>query len=85
MARKLEVSISRESIRRYVIDAARKLRESLINGLKGKIVFIKMDKATRQLRTFLGINVKYYDKNKVKLVVKILICADTEKRHRPTR
>ena len=46
MARKLGVSISRESIRRYVIDAASKMRESLINDLKGKVIFIKMDNAT---------------------------------------
>ena len=46
MARKLGVSISRESIRRYVIDAVTKMRESLINNLKGKVIFIKMDNAT---------------------------------------
>ena len=62
MARKLGVSVSRESIRRYVLDAANKMRESLINDLKGKLVFIKMDAATRQLRSFLGINVQYFDK-----------------------
>ena len=81
MARKLGVSISRESIRRYVVDAANKMRESLINDLKGKLLFIKMDSATRQFRSFLGINVQYYDKNKDKSVVKMLACANTEKRH----
>ena len=30
-AQKLGVSVSRESIRRYVLDAANKMRESLIN------------------------------------------------------
>ena len=55
MARKLGVSISRESIRRYVglVDAANKMRQSLINDLKGKLLFIKMDSATRQFRSFL--------------------------------
>ena len=81
MARKLAVSISRESIRRYVVDAANKMRESLINDLKGKLLFIKMDSATRQFRSFLGINIQYYDKNKDKSVVKMLACANTEKRH----
>ena len=78
---KIRVSISRESIRRYVIDAANKMRKSLINDMKGKLVLIKMDNATRQLRTFLGINVQHYNKNKGKSVVKMLACADTEKRH----
>ena len=81
MARKLGLSISRESIRRYVVDAANKMRESLINDLKGKLLFIKMDSATRQFRSFLGINIQYYDKNKDKSVVKVLACANTEKRH----
>ena len=81
MTRKLGVFISRESIRRYVVNAANKMRESLINDLKGKLVFIKKDSATRQLRSFLGINVQYYDKNKDKSVVKMLACANTEKRH----
>ena len=49
MAQKLGVSFSRESIRRYVLDATNKIRESLINDLKGKLVFIKIDAATRQL------------------------------------
>ena len=81
MVRKLGVSISRESIGRYVVDAANEMRESLINNLKGKLLFIKMDSATRQFRSILGINVQYYDKNKDKSVVKMLACANTEKRH----
>ena len=81
ITRKLGVSISRESIRRYVVDAANKMRESLINDLKDKLLFIKMDSATRQFRSFLGINVQYYDKNKDKSEVKMLACANIAKRH----
>ena len=55
--------------------------ESLINDLKGKFTFIKMDAATRQLRSFLGINVQYFDKNKGKSVVKTLARADAEKKN----
>ena len=81
MIRKLGVSISRESIRRYVVDVVNKMRQSLINDLQGKLVFIKMGSTTRQLRSFLGINVQYCDKNKDKSVAKMLACANTEKRH----
>ena len=56
------------------------MRESSINDFQGKLVFIKMDSATRQLRSFLGINVQYDDKNKDQSVVKMLACANTEKR-----
>ena len=80
MARKLGVSVSRKSILRYVLDAANKMRDSWINDLKGKPVFIKMNAATRQLQSFFVINVQYFDKNKEKSVVKKLACADTEKK-----
>ena len=72
MAGKLGVSVSRKSIRRYVLDAAHKMRESLINELKGKLAFTKTEAATRQLRSFLGINIRYFDKNQGKSVVKML-------------
>ena len=38
MARKLSMSLSREFIRRYVIDAANLARDALITKLKGKLV-----------------------------------------------
>ena len=40
MARKLSVSLSCESIRRYVIDAANLVRDALFTKLKGKLVYI---------------------------------------------
>ena len=56
-AQKLGVSLSRESIRKFVIDAANQMKDSLKNDLKGKLIFVKMNCATRQLRSFLGVNV----------------------------
>ena len=56
-AQKLGVSLSRESIRKFVIDVANQMKDSLKNDLKGKLIFVKMDCATRQLRSFLGVNV----------------------------
>ena len=38
MARRLEVLLSRESIRRFVMDAANRMRDALIRDLKGKLV-----------------------------------------------
>ena len=63
-AQKLGVSLSRESIRKFVIDAANQMKGSLKNDLKGKLIFVKMDCATRQLRSFFGINVQYYNEKK---------------------
>ena len=81
MVRKLSVSFSHESICPYVVDAANLARDALITKLKGKLVYIKIDGATRQLRSFLGINVQYYDESESEAVVKTLTCADSEKKH----
>ena len=78
--RKLNVSLSGESISRLVLDAANRMRESLKKDLKGKLVYIITDGATRQLRSFLGINVQYYCEREKKVVVKTLACADTERK-----
>ena len=81
IARKLNVSLSRESIPRLVLDAANRMRKSLKKDLKGKLVYIKTDRATRQLSIFLGTNVQYYCEREKKVVVKTLACADTDKKH----
>ena len=78
---KLGVSLSRESIRKFVVDAANQMKGSLKNDLKGKLIFVKMDCATRQLRSFLGINVQYYNERKKQTEIKTLACADTERKH----
>ena len=70
MARKLGVSLSREPIRRFVMNAVNRMRDALIKDLKGKLVYIKMDGATRQSRSFLGINVQYYNETRKKQLLK---------------
>ena len=56
-----------------------------MKNIEGQLVYIKMDGATRQMRSFLGINVQYYDKTKNKTVIKMLACADTEGKHTSQR
>ena len=46
-AQKLGVSLSIESIRKFVIDAANQ-KDLLKNDLKGKLLFVKMDCVTTQ-------------------------------------
>lgn len=48
MARKLSVSLERESIRKLVIEEAIKQKEELKESLKGRFVFLKMDSCTSQ-------------------------------------
>ena len=69
-AQKLGVSLSRESIRKFVIDAANQMKDSFKNDLKGKLIFVKMDCTTRQLRSLLGINVQYYNERKKQTEIK---------------
>ena len=57
------------------------MKNSLNNDLKGKLIFVKMDCATRQLRSFFGINVQYYNERKKQTEIKTLACVDIERKH----
>ena len=73
---KFGVSLSRESILKFVIDGANQMKDSLKNDLKRKLNFVIMDCATRQLRSFFGINVQYYNERKKQTEIKTLACVD---------
>ena len=65
-----KLGVSRESICKFVIEAANQMKDSLKNDLKGKLIFVKMDCATRQLRSFFGIDVQYYSERKKQTEIK---------------
>ena len=58
------------------------MKDSSKNDLIGKLIFVKMGCATRQLRSFLDINVQYYkERKKERNRIKTLACVDTERKH----
>ncbi|KAM4053246.1 LOW QUALITY PROTEIN: uncharacterized protein ACNLHF_005976 [Anomaloglossus baeobatrachus] len=80
MARKLGVSLERESIRKLVIEEAFKQKEELKKTLKGRFLFLKMDACTRHRVNYFAINVRLVcDKNEI--VTKTLAVKDTKAHH----
>ena len=81
MAEKLNVSLSRDCIRGYVMDLGRIERTKLSNDLKGKPLYVKLDCATRQKTNYLGINIQYCDSERNEAVIKTLCVRDTYSKH----
>ncbi|XP_073521308.1 protein MIS12 homolog isoform X1 [Phyllobates terribilis] len=80
MARKLGVSLERESIRKLVIEEALNQKEDLKKTLKRRFVFLKMDACTRHRVNYFAINVRYVCDNN-KIVTKTLAVKDTKAHH----
>ena len=79
-ALKVGVSLDRDAVKEYVINAAEKLKIDLKNELKGKFLFLKLDCATRIQTNYLGVNVRYIDSEN-KAVTKTLMLVDTKSEH----
>ena len=58
MAEKLKVSLDKDQIRHYVIEAARMERERLQKELKGSYFYLKFDCATRIRVNYLAVNIR---------------------------
>ncbi|XP_073501668.1 uncharacterized protein [Phyllobates terribilis] len=80
MARKLGVSLGRESIRKLVIEEALKQKEDLKKTLKRRFTFLKMDACTCHRVNYFAINVRYVCDNK-EIVTKPLAVKDTKAHH----
>ena len=80
MARKLGVSLERQSIRKLILEEAKNEREELQKTLKGRFMFIKMDAATRHRVNYFVINARFVDENK-KMVTQTLGVKDTKAHH----
>ncbi|KAL8203028.1 UNVERIFIED_CONTAM: hypothetical protein K2H54_036077 [Gekko kuhli] len=80
MAKKLGVSLERESIRKLIIEEAKRKKEELQEVLKGCFVFLKMDACTRHRVNYFAINVRFVDENN-KTITRTLGLKDTQAHH----
>ncbi|KAM9330121.1 LOW QUALITY PROTEIN: uncharacterized protein PAF06_009560 [Gastrophryne carolinensis] len=80
MAKKLGVSLERESIRKLIIEEAQCKKEELQKVLKGRFVFLKMDACTRHRVNYFAINVRFVDENN-KTITRTLGLKDTQAHH----
>lgn len=79
MAENLKVSLSHDAIRQLVFDRFKQEKKNLSAIVSKKLIYLKMDAATRLTHNFLGINVQYYEDGKIE--VKTLAVLDTKGQH----
>lgn len=80
MAEKLHVSLDRDQIRSYVILAAKAEKERLKEELRGKFLYLKFDCATRIRTNYLGLNIRYVNKDKLPTTSTLKV-VDTQSQH----
>ena len=83
LADKLHVSLDRNQIRSYVILAAKAEKERLREDVRGKFVYLKFDCATRIRTNYLGLNVRYVNKDKLPTTSTLKV-VDTRSQHTAT-
>ena len=59
MARKVNVSLDRDSVRDLIMNAAASKRAEIREELSGLPLYVKIDGCTRHNRTFVGVNVQF--------------------------
>ena len=67
LAKKSKIPIDRKGVRDFVVDFAKKKRQVLAKILAGKLVYLLVDGATRQFRTFIAINVVFFHEGKLEM------------------
>ena len=80
LAGKLNVSLNRESVRSLVMSEYKNQKNTLKEAVKGKLVHLKMDAATRHRTNYFAINIRFVDGNS-KPVTKTLCVCDTKNNH----
>ena len=80
IAAKYGISLDKDNVRKLVTDKAKKEKENLRQELKGKLVFLKMDGATRHRVNYFAINVRFVN-SKAEATTKTLVIKDTKSHH----
>ena len=74
------MSLDKDQVRKYIIDAAKAMKIAMKEDLKGKLVYLKFDAATRIRVNYLGLNVRYMSNEQS--ITKTLAVVDTLCEHK---
>ena len=74
------MSLDKDQVRKYIIDAAKAMKIVMKEDLKGKLVYLKFDAATRIRVNYLGLNVRYMSNEQS--ITKTLAVMDTLCEHK---
>lgn len=80
LASSVGLSLHRDNVRKFVISAADNLKAELKKDLEGKLVYVKVDCATRIRTSYMGVNIRLVDKNNT-AVTHTLVVKDTNAEH----
>ena len=80
MAKKVGVSLDRNRVRDYVINAAEELKTKVKADLRDKFVHLKFDCATRIRTNYIGVNARYINSDN-NAVTTTLSVTDTKSQH----
>jgi hypothetical protein len=79
LSTKLGVQLSRQNVRNMVMLEAKKHKELLVNQLKDKPIFLKMDACTRHRVNYFAVNILFISDEK-EIITRTLAVKDTEAR-----
>ena len=80
LAKHFGLKVNRDSARSQIMALAQQKRAELKTNLQGKLVFLKVDGASRHNRSFLGVNVQFFMNSEITL--KTLAAVDNHARHK---
>jgi len=60
-----KIVINREIIKRQITTEAKKIREEILEDVKGHLICVKINNATRLDRSIMGINIQYCKEGKL--------------------
>ena len=79
LAQKLGLSLDKDQVRDYIIQAGQTKKQEIKAELKDKFVYLKFDCATRSYTNYIGVNVRFVKDNQA--VTRTLAVVDTRSRH----
>ena len=80
LGKKFGIKISRENMRQEIQTLAEKKLSDLRSDLNGKLIFLKVDGASRHRRSFLGVNTQFFSSGKI--LIKTFAVIDIHARHK---
>jgi hypothetical protein len=73
--------INNRNIGDFITKTASSVRKMIMEEVKGRIVSIKLDLASRHHRSMLGINIQYYSRVSKTIIIRTLACLEILERH----
>jgi hypothetical protein len=75
------LTINSQTTERYMMKASAELKNDLIEEMENRLLSVKLDIATRNGRSYLGVNVQFYSYVEAKIVVRTISVIEMKDKH----